>query len=1052
MKIVTLEELNQIKQKGLKKILPDKPRVSVGMGTCGIGNGALDVYQAFAKVFAEKSMDVYLTKTGCFGFCAEEPLVNIYLPGQPLVILHKVTAAEVPSIVRMIAEKKIPVKKALCKIEEWDFLTGKIVFGHGFAEIPTWNETPFFKGQKKIVLRDCGLINPEDIEEYIAVGGYDSLYKVLHEFSPERVIDEVKKSKLRGRGGAGFPTGIKWELMRKEKADKKYVICNADEGDPGAYMNRNEIESDPHMIIEGMLIAGFAMGADEGSFYIRAEYPLAVERLQQAIKSAGAAGLLGRNILGSDFNFEITLTEGAGAFVCGEETALIASAEGRAGRPQPRPPFPAQKGLFGKPTNINNVETLANIPVIMARGGEWLTQIGTQKSAGTKVFSLVGKIKNTGLVELPLGTPLKTIIYNIGGGTGTGKLVKSVQSGGPSGGCIPVELFDTPVDYESLNSLGAIMGSGGMVVMDEDNCMVDVARYFTEFTTCESCGKCTPCREGLFQALKILKLVTEGKATNRDLDSLQTLAEVISDTALCGLGQTGPNPILTTLKYFRKEYEAHINNQRCQAGVCGELFLSPCENSCPLHMNIPGFLTLLKEKRLDEAFESVIRDNPLPATTGRICPLHCQARCRREDVDEPLSPGEIHRFIADTIYQGKKEAKIYSQIIKEKLPKTNKKVAIIGAGPAGLTAAFYLQRLGHQVTILEAKTEAGGVLRYGIPEYRLPKTVLSKEIAFIKKLGVKFIFNKKVDAQELKAMEERYDAIFVGTGAAKNMPLGIPGDNFKGVLSGIVFLEEVLTNKEPRIGKNVVVIGAGNVAIDAARTAARLGASVTIVYRREKDDMPAHEDEIHGAEEEGVKFVFLAAPKSVLADATGSVKGIEISKVVPGAYDFSGRKKPVITDQTEEIPCDTVIVAIGERVESGFLKEYGIALNNNGTIQVDRMTCQTNLFKIFAGGDLCLGPATAVEAMAQGKEAAAYIDWTLTGQDRFNTLFKKFDYENEVPLKPIGTRCAPERLLDVKARKNNFRQVSLGLLCPQAEKEVARCLRCDVKENGDGHE
>jgi NADH-quinone oxidoreductase subunit F len=576
-----------------------------------------------------------------------------------------------------------PAKKnLLAKIEEWDHLTGKVIYGKGYPDLPSWEEVPFFKGQKKVVLRNCGLINPDDIEEYFAVGGYKSLFKALHKMTPKECLKEIKDSALRGRGGAGFPVWKKWEILKEKKAKKKYIVCNADEGDPGAYMNRNELEGDPHMIIEGMVIAGYVTGSREGIVYCRAEYPLAVERLHKAIAQAKKYGVLGPQVLGSNFSFELSIVEGAGAFVCGEETALIASVEGKPGRPNVRPPFPAEKGIWDYPTNINNVETWANIPVIIARGGEEFSQLGAKNNTGTKVFSLVGKIKNTGLVELPLGTSLRTLVFDIGGGTGTKKKIKAVQTGGPSGGCIPVRLFDTPIDYESLTSLGTIMGSGGVVVMDEDNCMVDVARYFTEFTTAESCGKCTPCREGLSQALKMLQDIAAGKASLDTLNQARELGMVIKDSALCGLGQTGPNPLLTTLNYFLQEYEEHIRDKYCDAGVCQELFLAPCENSCPLHMNIPAYLSLFEAGKISAAFESIIRENFLPASIGRICHFHCKLRCRREDIDTPVAQGEVHRYIADIIRGTKKEEKVRKQITKEKLPSSGKSVLVIGAGPA----------------------------------------------------------------------------------------------------------------------------------------------------------------------------------------------------------------------------------------------------------------------------------------------------------------------------------------------------------------------------------
>jgi len=426
MRISDFAKLTELKEIAAKKILPDKPYVAIGMGTCGIGRGAEVLFDSFERTIKERNLDIILKKTGCFGFCAEEPLINIYIPGKPLIIMHRVSENDVVPIVIGIEKGIMPYRNIMCRIEEWDFITGKFKFGEGLTEYPLWNEVPFFKWQKKIVLRNCGLIVPDDIEEYVAVGGFFPLYKALHDLTPVGIIDEVKSSKLRGRGGAGFPTGVKWELMAKVEADQKYIICNADEGDPGAFMNRNEIESDPFMLIEGMTIGAYAMGASKGVVYIRAEYPLAVQRLKGAIKQAKERGLLGDDILNSGFHFDIDIVEGAGAFVCGEETALIHSIEGRSGRPTPRPPYPAQKGLYGKPTNINNVETWCNIPVIISKGGEWLTGTGTEKSSGTKVFSLVGKVKNTGLVELPLGSTLETIVFKIGEGTGTHKRVKAV--------------------------------------------------------------------------------------------------------------------------------------------------------------------------------------------------------------------------------------------------------------------------------------------------------------------------------------------------------------------------------------------------------------------------------------------------------------------------------------------------------------------------------------------------------------------------------------------------------------------------------------------------
>ena len=1044
MKITDINSLQKVRESGLKKIIPVNPRIAVGMGTCGIGNGAEELYRAFEKVFKKKNAKVRIVKTGCFGFCAEEPLVNVYIPGKPLIILHRVILKDIPAIAGWVAGGKIPRKKVLCRIEMWDHITGNIIYGRGMDEIPLWNQIPFFKAQKKVVLRNCGLINPEDIKEYIAVGGYSSLCKVIRGDTSEKIINEIKTSGLRGRGGAGFPTGKKWELMKQAAGDEKYVICNADEGDPGAYMNRNEIESDPHSLIEGMLIGAFATGATGGIIYIRAEYPLAVKRVRKAVKDARDCGFIGKNILNSDFDFEINIVEGAGAFVCGEETALISSLEGKPGKPRPRPPFPAQKGFKGKPTNINNVETWYNIPVIISKGGEWFKKTGSKGSPGTKVFSLVGKVKNTGLVELPLGSSLQTLVYNIGGGNGS-KKIKAVQTGGPSGGCIPVRLFDTPVDYESLASLGAIMGSGGMVVMDEDDCMVDVARYFVEFTTHESCGKCVPCREGLYRAMKIIKSITAGTGLVEDIPELENLGGVIKDTALCGLGQTGPNPVLTTLRYFRDEYEQHLKEGLCIAGVCGDLFLSPCENSCPLHMDIPCFIELLKEGRIEDAFLSVLQDNPLPSVTGRICHHPCENRCRRTEVDDAVSQREIHRYIADTVYKKNMDRVVLNKLKKEKFPSSGRNIAIIGSGPAGLTAAFYLVRLGHNVTVYEKEKQPGGMLRATIPCYRLPKQEVDREIGNIKRLGVKFIFGTQIGRNvPLKKLEKTYDAVFVSVGAQKEIPLGIPGENLKGVMPGTGFLKNTSGHGRSLKNKKTVVIGGGNAAIDAARTAVRFGADVTVAYRREKKDMPANIEEIREAETEGIKFIFFSGPEKITG-INGKVGAMELMRMTPGEFDSSGRRRPVPSGETYRIPCEAVIIAVGEKVDSAFFKKHGIKVKKNGSIETDPFTLQTNARKFYAGGDAVLGPATVTEAMASGKKFAELIDLRLTGKKRFQDLFREFTITVKAPSKPLGGKRHLCPHIPVKKRINNFKEITEGFSRSQAEKEALRCLRCDIK-------
>ena len=529
-------------------------------GTGCTSSGSVDLLHRFQELVKENHLEkeIKLVHTGCFGLCAAGPVIIIYPEG---AFYSRIELKDVDTIFHEHLMKGNIVKDLLYK-DGIDHETGKLL---------PLDDTPFYKKQNRTALRNCGVIDPEDINEYIARDGYQALYKVLHEMSREEVIDTIKKSGLRGRGGGGFSTGMKWQFTYAAQGDKKYVCCNADEGDPGAFMDRSVLEGDPNVIIEAMAIAAYAVGADQGYVYVRAEYPIAVQRLQKAIEEAREIGMLGKNIFGTEFCFDLDIRLGAGAFVCGEETALLESIEGRRGEPRPRPPFPAIKGLFGKPTLLNNVETYANVPQIILKGADWFASMGTEKSKGTKVFALGGKINNTGLVEVPMGTTLREIIYDIGGGIPHDKAFKAVQTGGPSGGCLPASMLDTPVDYENLIAAGSMMGSGGMIVMDEDNCMVDIARFFLDFTVDESCGKCTPCRIGTRRMLEILNRIVSGKGEDGDIEKLEALASSIKATALCGLGQTAPNPVLSTIKQFRSEYEAHIYEKRCPAGVCQKL-------------------------------------------------------------------------------------------------------------------------------------------------------------------------------------------------------------------------------------------------------------------------------------------------------------------------------------------------------------------------------------------------------------------------------------------------------------------------------------------------
>ncbi|MBN1541647.1 NADH-quinone oxidoreductase subunit NuoF [candidate division KSB1 bacterium] len=568
-----VEELSRYK-KELVLEKHDKAVILIGMGTCGLANGAQAVYDCIEKELSERKIDAQLWATGCVGFCSMEVIVDIKLPNAPRASYSRVKPDDVPTILDAAFTQGTIDSRHLLGI----YPNGDEKGSNGHTAI---DDVPFFKKQKKMVLANCGVINPESIDQYLARNGYRALAKALNGMAPVDVIEEIKKSGLRGRGGGGFPTGKKWEFAYKEQSEQKYLICNADEGDPGAFMDRAVLEGDPHRVVEGMIIAAYAIGASEGYVYCRAEYPLAIKRLQKTIRDAKAYGLLGDNILGTGFSFNLKIKKGAGAFVCGEETALINSIEGKRGMPRPRPPFPAVSGLFGKPTVVNNVETFANVSTIILDGADAYASIGTTNSKGTKIFALSGKVKYTGLVEVPMGTSLREVVFDIGGGIPDGKAFKAVQIGGPSGGALPESVIDTPIDYESLKGIGAMMGSGGLVVMDETTCMVDLAKYFMTFIASESCGKCIPCREGTKRLLEILERLTQSYRSEKSPQDallrfqgmvyMERLADVIKNTSLCGLGQTAANPVLSTLRYFRDEYEAHLYDRKCPAGHCREL-------------------------------------------------------------------------------------------------------------------------------------------------------------------------------------------------------------------------------------------------------------------------------------------------------------------------------------------------------------------------------------------------------------------------------------------------------------------------------------------------
>jgi len=1021
MKLNSVEDLNRYKE-----ILRNKNNKSkkIVVRICSTGCrafGALEVLDTFLKEIKKRRLNdkVEIRQTGCHGLCAKAPVLAI----DPLGLFYQqVTPIDVPNIISHTILKG----KILDKLVYKDLKTGE--------SYPYIKDIPFYKEQLKIVLRNCGIIDPTSIEQYIMRDGYQALIKVLTSMKPEEVIEEVKNSGLRGRGGAGFPTGRKWEFVRNSKGRPKYIVCNADEGDPGAFMDRAVLEGDPHSVLEGMLIAAYAIGANEGYVYVRAEYPIAVYNLKIAIDKMYRIGLLGDNILSTGFNFKLYIKEGAGAFVCGEETALLASIEGRRGTPRPRPPFPAEKGLFGKPTNINNVETYANIAPIILKGAKWYSSLGTKGSCGTKVFSLAGKVRNTGLVEVPMGITLRRIIFDIGGGISRDRKFKAVQTGGPSGGCIPEKYLDLPVDYESLSSKGAIMGSGGMIVTDEDTCMVDLAKFFLNFLRDESCGKCVPCRIGTQRMYEILDKITKGKGTREDIDLLYMLAESVKDSSLCGLGQTSANPILSTLNYFKDEYIYHIDYKKCPAGVCEELITSPCRDTCPINDDAQGYIDFIKRGDIDGALAVVRKTNPLPSVCGRACYHPCERKCKRGEIDKPVSIRLLKRYIAD---KGK--------WIPLKVKLTKDKVAVIGSGPAGLSCAYFLVQKGYKVEIFESLPVSGGMLAVGIPSYRLPKDILKRDIDVIKKMGVRIHLNKRI-GKEIKIFELRkeFKALFLGIGCHKPLMLNIPGENKEGVITGIEFLRKVNLGKKIDLkGKKVLVFGGGNVAIDVARVSLRLKADeVNILYRRGPDEMPASKEEIEEALEEKINIMYFIAPLEVIGDK--KVTGVKCIKMELGDFDESGRRKPIPVKGSEHIvPCDVVIIAISQVPDFEMLNlPKEIVVGNK--IIVDRDTMVTSIAGIFAGGDLVRGPSTIVDAMSDGKRGAISIDKFLRGEEvKFVPEKLKLDRLYKLEEEVVNWDRIDVKKLKLKTRACSFEEIEEGFSDKEALLESQRCLQCD---------
>jgi len=1058
-RLLSVDELRNLRSMLLADADESKPRIAICGGTACRASGSGDVIRTAKRYILERGFadKISLQVTGCHGFCEMGPFI---LTHPQNAFYTQVRLDDVPRIIDAVLSGDC-VEDLLYR----DPLTGQPCHNR--------DEIPFFKYQQRTILGMNQRIDPTRIYDYVVQGGYEGVEKALSRDDPCWVVTEVKSSGLRGRGGGGFPTGVKWEMLADQPAGRgKFLVCNADEGDPGAYMDRSVLEGNPHTIIEGMIIGACATGATEGIVYVRNEYPLAIKHLTVALRQAREHGLLGEDILGTGLSFDIQIVRGAGAFVCGEETALIRSIEGKLGEPRQRPPYPIEKGIDGKPTAINNVETWANIPVIFRNGAEQFAKIGTKNNSGTKIFSLVGKIKNTGLVEVPMGMSIREIVYDIGGGPVGKAKIKAVQTGGPSGGCIPADRFDLPIDYDSLAEAGSIMGSGGMIVMDENTCMVDVARYFMNFLKEESCGKCFTCRKGTQRMFEILDDVSKGAATLEHLDLLAELAWAVKDTTMCGLGQTAPNPVLSTLRYFRGEYERHVVDKKCDAFVCNDLVGAACQSACPLGTEAWRYVALLERGDYEDAYRIIRAANPLPSVCARVCDRKCEQRCQLgTSGGEPVAIRALKRFVTDRV-----DPSVYEPPRHEPLAADAPRVAVVGAGPAGLSAAHHLSLMGCRITLFDAESEPGGMLISCIPSYRLPRSVVKREIESLLDDNITLrcgtALGRDVTIDGL--FRDGFQAIFLAIGADKSWELDLPGEDLAGVHSSMEFLKAFNLRGEELAGGHVGIIGGGNSAVDAARVAIRQEhvQSVSLLYRRTDQEMPAYAEEVEAAIEEGIKLETLVSPVKIryieaamkegirvesgvtpvrIYSQNGRLVGIECIRNRLGEIDASGRRRPLAIPGSEfTVSLNTLIVAIGERPDSDPLASMGLEVDKGGRVRVDPRTLCTTRRGVFAGGDVVTGPNTVVDAIAAGKRAAGIIHRYLQGKD----LAEPPSLDLPCTFLPPAATDDEQReeaprnepaTLPVESRRKNFAEVEMALSVEQATREARRCLRCDLR-------
>jgi len=958
-----------------------------------------EVKSALEKLVSDNQMQkqIAVIETGCMGLCAVGP-VMVVMPDE--VLYTEVNVEKVAEIFES------HIQQGNIK-EEYTFFDQTLD-----QHVTQLSEIAFLRDQSRKTLKNCGKIDPSFIEAYIAQDGYLAVVQLLEGKNENKTTQE------------------------SAEMTPKFIVCNANLGDPKVKIDMNILEGDPHSVIEGMILTGYAMGANTGYIYIDTAYEPAIVRLEAAIGQAQTAGLLGKKILNTAFDFDLIIRRGAPVYMCGEETALLASLEGKRSEPKQKPPFPLEQGLFGRPTIVHPVESFARIPQAF-RKQPLNFQYQEMQDGGTRVLVLEGNIVNKGMVEVSAGMSLGDIVYKIGGGIPCGKALKALQIG-PTGGCIPKQFLNTALDEQLLSGGGGMQGSSRFTVIDEDCCIVDQAKKLMEFIQDQSCGKCLPCRVGTQRLLDILERITKGEGQQGDIELLEELGDSIGQSSFCVLGQTAPHFILSSIRYFREEYEEHIQDKHCRAGVCADLFVSPCQNACPAEINVPGHMALISEGKYADAYSLIKLENPFPAVCGRICTRPCESKCRRGQLDEPIAIADLKRFVADRAFeQGVNAGK------DTVLPLNGKSIGIIGAGPSGLTCAYYLARLGYAVDVYEAHALAGGVLAYGIPEYRLPNDILAQEIELIKQVGVNIHLNTEIGNHiTLTALREKHDALYIATGSQVSNKMKITGEELPGVFLGLDFLRDVNLGREVQVGKTVAVIGGGNTALDAARTALRMGASVKLLYRRTVEDMPADPREVQEAIEEGIEIIPLAAPVKVIGK--DRVEAIECVRMELGLFDSGGRRKPIIKEGSNyTIQVDTVIPAVSQTSDLSFMKDSDVHTTQWETVITDQKTRMTNMDGVFAGGDVARGADVAIWAIADGKKAAVEIDLFLGGKGVLNkgvdVAFSPASEEDDL----LDHERYEMEILAPETRKKSFVEIGKGYHKLKAIAESMRCLRCD---------